>query len=265
MQSDRICLLLLLISLAACDTARKSFEYTFNRYRIGSPSMEPALHVGDSHPVFTTSTFKVNDIVAYYPPAEFSAEGKTLWVHRLIGSPGDILEMESGNIKLNGHAYPYSVNLKHEYVVIASMPINKKWLEIFEHAYVNVDTYKFFATDDELKSISKNSAVTSIKSMIYSDSILNENELFLVPGNNRDNWGPLTIPKKGDTVTLTEKNLKLYARILGKKEHDIAVGQSYSIPVDCYFVLGDSRHNSLDSRYLGFIPETDMKGVMTVE
>lgn len=88
---------------------------------------------------------------------------------------------------------------------------------------------------------------------------------------NKDNYGPIQIPRKGDVISLTSKTLPLYRDLIAYEGHTVSlVGEQvfidgssadrYTVDRNYYFAMGDNRDNSLDSRYWGFLPESDLVG-----
>ncbi|HEY3404525.1 MAG TPA: S26 family signal peptidase [Ohtaekwangia sp.] len=257
------------ILLTGCDTLKKGAQLSFNRFKISSPSMAPNLSVGESYSVISVDSFHVNQYVTFHPLEKLRVDNPdVVYVSRLVGLPGDYLEMRSGRLLLNNSDYPHKINLKHSVEVVASMPLNEKMLEGMEYHKTGYNEnqlhYIFNVTPDEIQVLKKNKAV------LTTTPLLDKNPINIAPfsvpfnGVSVDTWGPLRVPSKDDSVLVTEENKPGLDILITEHEEGTApsVGDIYVFQKNYYFVISDNRHNALDSRFLGFIPEDQMVGVM---
>jgi len=262
MQRSSIALVLLLAFLfVSCGVIRRSGEFVFNRFKVSTPSMSPNLKVGDVLSVHVVDSFQRNQIVAFHPPAKYRFDNpEVIFIFRLIGLPGDSLSMKTSRLFLNGRDFPFMIDTKLGYRVATTMPLNENRLKEMEYSKTSNLEYLFYATQDELKVLRKNGAVKNI------EPLLDQSEYgapIIYSGKTIDTWGPFRVPKKGDTITVTEENRATLELIISyETEREVpAIGEQYVFAINYYFVLGDNRHNALDSRYMGFIPEDQITGV----
>jgi signal peptidase I len=168
-----------------------------------------------------------NDIVNFDFPGfrdELETSSKVQYLKRLVGQPGDIIEIKDKVLYVNGTEFPKPKNI--QFVEKNIIPKGVSEREIFPKG----------------------------------------------SGWNKDNYGPLKIPAKGDIITVTKENYTWWDTFIKREGHKIEMtpdgtvlidgqpGGKYTVQENYYFAMGDNRDNSLDSRFWGFVPRENIVG-----
>ncbi|MEO5979141.1 MAG: signal peptidase I [Chryseolinea sp.] len=245
------------------------------------------------------SSVKRNDVVVFNVPPRALNDGidypvdlKTNYIKRCVGIPGDILKIVDKQVYANGVALVNPPEMQYSYVVNTEGPINDRNLEKLGlgpedyMAYGRQQDGKFIyvmqLTSEkaaEIKALPYIKGVT-VEKKTEDDGLIPFSTYYDWNGTGKkysswsaDNFGPLWIPKKGATIAVNDSTLAYYGTTIRLYDHNddvkIEGGKllidgkevtEYTFKQNYYFMMGDNRHNSLDSRFWGFVPEDHVVG-----
>lgn len=224
------------------------------------------------------------DVVVFRDPVQDdrAAWRRQLLVKRIAGLPGDTVEIRGGRLYVNGHAAHllpgsttgWSVRLKAGHgadSLMAALGLPKNM------ALPGADLLNLPLNRSLAELVGRLPMVASAVPRPLAKGA--RDHLFPFSPDrswSNDEYGPVAVPAEGTTVALTPRDLPLYDRLIGRYEHnrmEVVNGQllvngeasgKYTVEQDYYFVLGDARDASYDSRYWGFVPADHLVGKAAV-
>lgn len=230
--------------------------------------------------LFGTPDVERNDVLVFNYPIddEHPVDHRTYFVKRCVALPGDSFKIVDGDIYINNKRMDLPSGIQFNYHIKSDSVLDS----LFIAKYKLTEGGKISDNNDYSFTLTQELADT-LKSKIFISVIEKNNEKkemwdeFVFPFNdhykwNVDNYGPLKIPAEGDTIHLDSINLCLYKRIISNYEENTLEikGDSilingnptniYVVKQNYYFMMGDNRHNSQDSRHWGFVPEDHIIG-----
>jgi signal peptidase I len=283
----------------------------FDLFRIPTPSMEKSLLVGDYLFVsklhygtrmplsvgvpFTqvylrgaelpywrlpgfSSVQRYDNIVFNWPVEDRPVDRKMHYIKRVVGMPGDQFEIRDKALFANGEAIEMLPTMQQWWLVTLSdqrVRLSEARLRDLE-----ITDVRGLARADQVLMSATLDAVREVESWPYVDSVApfidRDTSRPLYPQgveNSLDNYGPIVIPARGETITLTAENWNAFEPVLRRFEGrtvrrladdvfeiDGERTNQYTFRQDYYFVMGDFRDNSEDSRFWGFVPMDHVVG-----
>jgi signal peptidase I len=237
--------------------------------------MAPTLQMGDHLMFHKTKTIARNDVVVFKWPLD----QKTMYIKRCVGMPGDTLSIRKATVFINRDSLTGDYTLKYAYLVqtdgalIQQRVLNQFGITESESYLSAPGIYRMYLTQEQARQVKELAFIKSVAREMTGEG---EPESGVYPhvgvGEwNRDNFGPLYLPKKGDRIPLTRRNLECYGTCLRYENESVEVLDSvaivngkkvvtYEFKDNYYFMMGDNRHNSYDSRYWGFVAEKMVLG-----
>lgn len=225
------------------------------------------------------SHVKRGDVVVFNHPTEFQypVDLKTNYIKRCVAVAGDTIQVKDMQVYIDGKPEANPPKMQFKYFIKTDENLNDRIFNKYDitEVYPMSGGYLVFTMPETAKELEKLSFIKSVQVIEETDGV---GEARIYPDSrkypwNTDYWGPIVVPAKGMTIPINDETLTKYGPVIqyyeyndnvkiadGKLEIDGQPITSYTFKQDYYFMMGDNRHNSEDSRFWGFVPADHIVG-----